>query len=103
MISKFTCTACKTEVSKENGAQPGCPACGFGWVTSPKIEPWPEVSPWIVPYYPPYIPGQTYPESPWYKIEWTITSDGTTGTYEPELTTISTTGFKYGIEENKPS
>jgi hypothetical protein len=98
------------EVVKENGAQPGCPACGFGWQTAPKIEPWPEVSPWeVVPYYPPYIPDQTYPGGvtyPWYKFEWVITSDGTTNMYdrvETNPTVTSTTGFKYGIEENKPS
>ena len=111
MTSSYICSSCRTYITKQNGAQPGCPSCGHGWVSAPKIEPWPEVSPWTIPYEPyvPYVPTPTYPgtwpHSPWYKLEWTITSDGTTNTlkYDPELTTISTTGFKYGIEENEPS
>ncbi len=100
MISKFVCTACKVEVTKENGAQPGCPACGFGWQTAPKIT-WPEIAPWVVPTYPPYIPVPTFPDlpvypvQPWYEINWTICSDSTLG-LENNPTTISTTGFKYG-------
>lgn len=72
MISKFTCTVCRTEITKENGAQPGCPACGFGWA-SPTLEKI-QTIPYPAPYYPTY---PTYPGDPWYKIDWIVTSDGT--------------------------
>ncbi len=69
MISKYTCTACKVEVTKQNGAQPGCPACGFGWATGPSQE----HTPWTFPY--PYGPVEPYnpyapyePETTWYTI-----------------------------------